>query len=319
MSVSLALETLSKAKQKRHDWRDVAKTIRDVKTSLQWQERFETPMAWFEAAADVSGYSVGMLRRMVSVTDFLERIKDEVEDFDALNEVAEQPPFAATEVLKRLYDIDPDKARTLLPAVMLGKIAYRDVKEIYQGRLSQADGADMRPGPVWQTMSRFGAEASKNFSVNAFEAVKRHQVELTGNAAAKLCFREYKFPYATVDAVAISVSGATVEWVDGFMFRYLSGDMRGFKLKSLLSDVALAASFFRRFWLIIPKGPDEVPPIVEDILNLELHSVGVAEFDRDGDIPLIIHQAPELPPTPDRQRIALATVMQQGISGLSLV
>jgi len=322
MQLQQAHDRLRNAKTERRDWREVAEILDEIVSSAAWKGRHDTPMGWYQEAAEISGYSVGVLRRMAALSGFLKKAKGEFDDYEKLTSESRRFPFATMEILKRIFDMDPEKAKELFPKILKRDITHREVQEVYssftgppqrfRGRDGQVSGK-LSVGAEPRAMNKYGARAGKEFACYVFEAAKVNATKLTGNAKASLHFQRYKFDYASPDAVAVLLKGSAVEWVDGFDCRFInSGLVRGRRIQ-LVSEVALAATYFRQYWLIVPKAGHLGMSLVHDVRTLELHSVGVAEFDKERPENLRVLLKPELPPVPDRQAAAREHVIEKGV------
>lgn len=321
MQTGQALTALEGAKVDKKDWREVSGIVSEILQSRAWREEYPTPTAWLEAASEVSGYSSAILRRMCAVRSFLENVKDDFGAPQILTDNTTRAPIATMEILKRVHDIDASKAKELFDKILLGKVSHREVQAAYQDMLgpSPFGGGKGLPRDSAQNVSmgnKFGKRAAHEFLQIAASIVESKLQVLTRDAQARFYFQQFKFNFAAPDAVALRMKGNGIEWIDAFDMRYMTGALARRKRNQLLAEIAFGATFFRNYWVIVEKRGALASSIAKDARFLELHSVGVAEFDRENPEKLHILLKPELAAEPDRQSVGIADVMQQGIPDL---
>jgi hypothetical protein len=326
MLTSHALAALQGAKIDKKDWRDVSGIVAEILQSRAWRDEYPTPTAWLEAASEVSGYSSAILRRMCAVRSFLENVKDDFGAPQILTDNTTRAPIATMEILKRVHDIDAGKAKELFDKILLGKVSHREVQATYQDMLGPSP---FTKGPGQGPMglprdsatnlsmgNKFGKRAAHEFLQAAAGAIENKLQVLTQDAQARFYFQQFKFNFASPDAVALRLKGNGIEWIDAFDMRYMTGALPRRKRNQLLAEVAFGATFFRNYWVIIEKRGALAQSLAKDARFLELHSVGVAEFELEKPEKLHVLLRPELPAEPDRQAVGITDVMQQGIPDL---
>ena len=322
-----ALADLQDAKKRKKDWLEIVAILEEVRTSETWQETYENHSAWLTAAAESSGYSESILRRMLAASRFLEELKSEISDYERIVASGNGLPFSTIEILKRIHYVAPKKAVELFPLISRGEISHRQVlKE--QSELTQLqrfetpferDGtfSDVfGPAEPAKFVRRHRKRPDLEFSEEAVAVVHKHLHKFCGDEEAKFHFQRYQFEYAMTDAVAIKLDGLNVDWIDGFEFRYLPPHVLKRKRLNLIAEVALAASFFRKYWMIIPKLGELGEQLNEDFRRLGVANIGVIEIGDFAGREYRLHDQPEDAVDAPRQVSAAATVLSQGIPDL---
>ncbi len=100
-------------------------------------------------------------------------------------------------------------------------------------------------------------------------------------------------------AVAIKLKGTNIDWIDAFDVRYMPRGFVGVRKRQLIAEIAFGATFCRNYWLIVENTGTWVDGLVAALKDLELHSIGVAEFDRSDDKKFKVRLRPELTAEPD--------------------
>ncbi|MCK0069411.1 hypothetical protein [Kordiimonas laminariae] len=324
MDVSEAVSALKDAKKIKKDWQEVAGIVRFIQESGYWQQSFSTPSAWLDKVAETTGYSVGVIRRMCATYDFLQKISSEISDFELLKKSTDAKfNFPTIEIFKRLYDLKPDDVRKLLPEFVQGQKSSGDIREIYLQASHSAvsnHGNDPRLGKrdfvnATSFSRKAGKIAVKEFIQHASVAIEAQLKQVTASETCRFYTGQYKFKYVRPQAVAFELDGYSPKWVDGFDFKHLSGAHSSPGNILTVSSIALACSFFRHYWLVVPKHERMVQRLLEDFENLRLNNAGLIAFDEEtGSIELKL--VPQGVPMPDRQHHVVARVVEQGIPEL---
>ena len=324
MEIDDDLKNLKDAKSRRKDWREIARILLDAQRSGRWRAKYGTPTDWLSAAAETTGFSRGFLGRFRTIYAFIEKWQADRPEINLLD-TATHLSFASGELLKRLHDIDSDKADALFLEIGKRKVRHHEVKSAYEEAAGirkpkiepkASFGGVVNYGPRKATnlsASKIGIRQSRVFSARAYQAVAANRDRLSGRGDIDIFYRSYKFDFATPHAVAVGLANFGVKFVDGFDFRNIASTLPRGQRNQLLGEVALSSTFFRRYWLVLPEKGSIAGWIAKDLQNLDLHSVGVATFSEDSLGELTIIAKPRGNPVPDRQEIGRGEVFQQGI------
>ncbi|MCJ9430021.1 hypothetical protein [Kordiimonas marina] len=319
MLVTNALEAIKDAKREKTDWREVSGIVGEILQTRAWRDKYENMSAWLESAGEVSGYSPSMLRRMVAVRDFLSRAKEEFGEPEILTDTTTRAPFAAMELLKRIHDIDPGKAKEVFGQILTGDVSHRDVQAIYQSLSGAAAMQQRRSDGRQDPKSSNSVNGRKQFNTLLQlgpELVDQNLAMLTGDIQARAYFREFRFAYASPTAVALRYKDNGIAWIDAFDLRWSGKSIQGIKRKQMLAEIAFGATFFRNYWVVIDQADDVANALAKDAQVLSLHSVGIAMVDAKDPDKLHVIKKPELSAQPDRQYISIKEVLTQGIPDL---
>lgn len=313
-----ALADLKDAKKRKKDWLEIVDILEGVRTAEAWQEIYENHSAWLTAAAESSGYSESILRRMLAASRFLEELKSEISDFERVVASGNGLPFSTIEILKRIHHVAPKKAVELFPLIARGEVSHRQVLQ-EQSSLTEIQRFVRPSGSKTVRRDQFPQRVGPRrpdltFEQEAAELAEENLVDLVGTDRAKFHLKRYQFDYAVTDAVAIMLDGINVTWLDGFEFRYLPP----YKLKhrskvQLISEISMAASFFRNYWVFFPKMGELVEYLAQDFDRLGISNVGLAEIGDVGSSRLKVVRRPIFNEGGNRQTPAAATVISQGI------
>lgn len=316
------LDRLKNAKVSDTNWQEIAHVLREGMENQVWRESHQTPSAWLEDAAEKSGYSTSMLRRMIALDKFLHREKKHIPELAAVS--GEVLPFAILEIFKRVYDADPITAKGLAARLVAGDLKVSEIRKIQteltrEGRGRQRFIDDRRPLTGAQVMSHsLGRMAARDFAIAASEAVEA-ALEKLGNADTVTYHAgHFKFRYASPDAVAIGRNGLTIKWIDAYDFKAIGRIPVRSRYNQLLAETTFNATFFRNYWLVIPEESSTGYELAKDLQNLECGSVGVMTYDETQEDPIKVLLMPETRPSPDRTAVTLGGAMQQGIPGIAM-
>ncbi len=279
MNANEALTQIAGARAHAMPWQHVAMIVGNVQDAGTWAPRFSSPTQWLDAAAGASGYTPNVLRRMVTLREFLRR-SNLLPEGTANGLSAGAIPLGSLELLKRWHDIAPDQAAGALDKVIDGSLKYRELKRLYDAELTN----------------------SVNGSAGA----------VFSGGDAPLYFRRYKFNFVDPDAVAIGRSGLSLKFAIGFEFRRIGRYLAKGQYNKILAELSFASSFFRSYWLVVPRSSELAIKISRDLAKLECFSMGVAEFDEDSK-ELKVRASPSTEPVPDRTRGTLDSILRQGI------
>lgn len=294
-----ALVDLEKFHAESANWVVIADLVRDVLRRGLWADAYSSPTEWLSKAATASGYTAGSLRRLVKNRDFLDRIIGE----EAVSKAKDKNiPVSYIEVLKRMFDVSPDRARELFDITLLGGITYRKLLEEYDTQIKNQLGTT--------NASKLGHRLSRNFNDNVFNSFIRNIPIFTDKSVYRV-IRDYNGSrLSRVNAIGFEYSDNEVIFVDGFIFQMTKTEHSSFLMRRLLEHLSFHAGFYRKLWIIFPHESGlEIPKkLCEDLLMLERYSIGVVtiSIDRDpsiGGSPFEIILKPSGPPVPDWQRL----------------
>lgn len=332
MDLDQALKALDAAKLRKAPWQELATVIETVRSTGAWKDRYTTPTAWIAAAAHASGYSAGALNRMIACLRFLKLIVSEKPGLSGASEILDPAAGAgllsSVELLKRIYDVDPGRARELISVVAGHAITFRQLKAEYDkvisapqpdlivgnppfaGRRGSAADNEFLMHYVGVAANKLGIRHSRQFEDNAFAIIKRNLVDLSGPGAS-IHLRRYRFKFANPDAVAIQRTGFSLVALDGFEFRNITAPIARNALNKLMAEIALSASFFRRYWLVLPRHGDFASRIADEAKELGLFSLGILEIVPQDKVTITLRPSKE--PAPDRQEAAKREVFASGV------
>ncbi len=300
------LEKLGHLKDEKGDWIALSKLIRDVLVSETWVDAYQSPAEWLRASASASGYSAGMVKRMQNVLPFLEGMAAEAE----IN-LQEHPnaSFASMEILKRMHGMSEQGAKDLFRTVLNGSITVRNLRERYEEIVRN------KPGSA--RASQLTHWAYKHFEEHASGQIIKHLELLTDEAISNYksnppprTFGPFSNLFFRVDAVAVikTATDSTVHF-DAFDFKLYDQQQVASNMLRLIERTSLLASFFRRFWIVLPavKDTSSVLELRKTFLDLSVLNVGIVgvggpwseelEFE-DG---IQIYMKPSGDPWPDRR------------------
>ena len=320
MDVNDVLKRLYDAKKSNIDWREIGQMLDEVRTHGRWRQHYESPSSWMNSVSEKSGYSVGMLQRMLASRRFLsDMAKENPKKYTEFLSVSDGPklPLAAVEIVKRIFDIDPHKGQDLLNKVAKDEASFTTVKKEYNAIIQNSGTLYRGRGPLFVSAGKMGLRQARQFSQDAFEVLMHHLPEIVGREDVSVYFRKYRFKYVTLDAVAVGGKRTRPEFVDGFDFRFLGPIMIRARRKQVLAELVFASSFFRSYWLFVPEVSEFVQTIAEDLQKLEVTSIGIGVVDTNGVGTIEIILQPQRTEFSGRQELLLEEILQQGLAKTS--
>jgi len=269
MDISEVLENLKDYKKSGGNWFKMADLILQISRSDAWLGHYPSNAAWLKEAAKISGYSPTVVRRMLRVRDFLNRMV--VKEGLILPEDADIP-LASLEVLERMYPLGPERVTQILGRAIRGQATLREVQREYDDLVSK------KPEEAGET--RLLPRLTRAFEERAFEAVLENMILFSGKGNFHT-IRKFNGPLGlTVDVLAIGSDPTTNNVIiDGFEFKFVStNNYLGKNRFSYLAHITCRSEFFRRYWLIFPEGPGMQlgEMLRNDLKLLGLYNVGVA-------------------------------------------
>jgi len=286
-----ALSRLKNAKAARRPWAAVAEAIIELEQNSA-ADAGGTP--WLYRAAEASGYGSNQLRRMVRAHTLLGKLSDSLTDQQI--RIARTMPVSSVEVIMRLHAVNPDLALTELSQAIVGRgSTYRDLLAIYE----QAASSET---------ARLDAHKAGHRMARAFEdvcgdLVRRDLFQFTGSISAQIirpARNSFEFVHPDLVLVQSDLESGKPNIVDAVEIHAATSHSYARALSQTRQEVAFGATFFRRFWLMVPDGP-VVADLDNDFTRLGLNSVGIAAVNTTGEPVWRVQRLPHGPPVPDRR------------------
>lgn len=312
MTLDQILDELRNARGKDLPWTRVAELVERALKHPEFRKQFPSMAESKRALATMAGYTAGVLQRMLVTKEFLDARAKELagkglrvlDPFSGGGGVIapDTLPFSKVEIAKRAYDIAPEKGLELLKQIATSDVSSRELREQY---------TVVYTNPPYHGAGRTSHKHFAEWERRACALVERDLPGLVGSKSAGLYYKRYKFKYIDVDAVSVDVQNHGVTRVDGFEFLKGRALQQPSLFSSFLAQVALKASFFRNFWLVISDDEKCERSLLEALEQLDLMSVGVIRVEDNGATELV--RLPKQPPSPDRQDEVKRQVLQQGL------
>lgn len=254
----------------------------------------------------IAGYKEGSLRRAVPVLDWLERLPQEVRP---ARHVADANATALSHI-KGIERLDPERARQHLVAAcrnMTPSVAMlrEELQLLQNGKLArlrsdrvEEEGAPMRRKGV-ELPDQSQSALDRHLRTTAtFHATRKLLPAICGDVDYFMRPVGANRTLLRVDAVAALKNGST----DGFDFVFSNRRAAFAPFAERLNCVALAATFFRRYFLVFSEDSDRerAETAVAAFANIEAANIGVIMLRPDGAKPRVL-LAPSGLPSPDRR------------------
>lgn len=307
------LTKLSELRSASAGWFYIAEAVKEGLKNEAWKGGFPSRAAWLEEAAKAAGYTASTLRRLVRVLDYLEGAvsSDRLAALRTTN-----VPIGALEILMRMHELAPDRAKALLDEVLSGDLSYRQLRGEYDQLVQErARGAPPR---------MFAPRLFKQFEDDAVRLVQENVQRFVGEGDVELV-RDFRgllddFPLAKPDLIAIKQTETRIKFVDGFEFRLIR-DSRALSVVTnrLLEETVFRSSFYRRYWIMIQEEIHEgiAELLRERLLMFGRLSVGVVSVSPKGVEPLTSEEMfdvvldPQGPPVPDFRKMFISALRYQ--------
>lgn len=279
------LSRLAGAKQNKVAWAHVAGLVRGLYAEAH--SGIATKDGHLRLAAKSSGYTPGALRRMVSALEYGQRLERErrVGSLERLLDL----PYYAVEALKRLDDLDRQAVDTLIPQLLAGDITYPEVIRRYN------EAANLRPQAL--NGQKAGRRSALAFLDLSRQAAERHMAELSDSDDVNFWVSSRRLRLIRPMVMLVDNSFSFIDAIDAKFFSAANAS----GIDAAICEAALAATFFRRYWLFVPAEAGVAAQIAEMLDTLSLRSTGVVAIGGSAVDPLDIHKRPSGPPVPDRQ------------------
>lgn len=288
MTTTLASSSIQRIKdlsKERNRWLPAAYWATEVMAEGLWQESHPSTGDWIVSAAQAAGYSINAFRRQMHVATFLKSEAD-ASTWKALLDA--KVPFGALEALMRLFDLDCEKAKSLLPEVLTGQQTYRSMRLQYQKLAESGVSVSGRKSYV---------KRARQFADVAVDCIKENTTSFFGDlhVGEWQDFRAVgrSFFYCHPDLISVgwtrdSRQSQTFVFADAYDVKMFGVDDFKPVLNRTLENVTLMDGFFRKTWLIYPAEAKSsqsreqfIVELCQHLQVLNLTSVGVAlvEFD----------------------------------------
>lgn len=268
MDLQETIEKLDGFKEKGGNWVIMSDLIRDVTLSDAWVGHYKSNADWLKAAAQMSGYQPTVIRRMLRVRNFLDKMIE--------NKKLSLPkdgtlPLASLEIIERLYPLAPDTAFELLVRAVEGKVTLREVDKIYSSLLSNNH----------QVVRIMNASVFKDL---ADQAVRNNINVFAGYKYNHLLSNHKTSLISNIDLVGVRIISShalddDIKEYDGFSFMFFN-NYESFESNRYraLHLIAYNSNFFNRYWFILSasSGDDAARWLRDALVSLCLYNVGIA-------------------------------------------
>jgi hypothetical protein len=292
--IEIALKALQHAKERREPWFTVARAVRslireggtDLPAQVSAAKRPTYSPRLLVRAADASGYSPNLLARFVLVLEFVERL---AAAGLVTIEAVQGASFVSLECLKRIWTIDPEMVRDLLPKVLRGGVNVRDLRAETQRMTDPRVRARRLKTPEeWQMLARVLKEELPSLSGSP----TGHFVRVTRKLG----------PFVGADFLIIGERDGRVESVDAIEAKAMSTFASAGAVEDAISRTALRSTFFSRYWLILGDARKSVLARFAWAIDvLSLKNVGIGELDSAAESLKVLIRPSPVPPLPDRR------------------
>ena len=220
------------------------------------------------------------LNRMMSVRDFFDSVKDQIQNFDKnidLNDLS----YPNLELVKRLYQTNQEQGIKMLNEVVKRKITFRELREKYNELIAEnMDTASSK---------QIAKIKGKNFKALAFAAVKLEANDLFRGHVITIGPPQLRL--LTVDAVAYELTPEGSDFAyAGFEFiSYRSQANWNTILDALLYRSVFFSNFFKRFWIVFSEntGLECTSSFAKILRLLKCPSIGIAILLETGQLKVV--------------------------------
>mgnify|MGYP005810909209 CR=1 FL=1 len=316
------LAKLDDARGRRMPWTQIASIINEIEKTPAGKQYSANKEHFWEMLAQKSGYTRNALQRMRSTlirgNAIADREKTKLQEIlgqrslepNALFDVLGH--FHTAELFARIYSADPDAAFNLLAQMRDERVPVVRIKEILSEVTNRKHSSSAKP--------TFLTRKDALHREQALALIDEHKSLLYGGDDVSIYFKRYEFEFVSIDAVGIRCGDdGALQLVDGFMFMTSVPARHKLAFQNLLSDIDYRSSFFRHVWLCRNSSfrwPSE--EINAAIDALDIHQVGIIEFDEEGGEMKIVRR-PKGDARPSRYSLTLREIMRQGIPDFGMV
>jgi hypothetical protein len=271
------LEILTGAKARAVPWPEIARALQ--RGDRNSRSSMASPA--IKHAADLSGYTANVLRRMRSALSYADWLLDQgrIDDTSPLL----QHSYNAVEILRRIEDVSRAEADALLPALLFGGISTAELKRRYE---VIAGGADDRLDDRKVAMRRL-----HQFSRACERLVKADCDRLALGSSATFRRPTARFAGAAPDYILV---GPRLRHVDGVVIRFAAEKMGDAAIDLNVWALAYQATFFRLLWVLVPASHGLAEAYVRKFDRLNEATIGVAEVAMENEPSLKTVRPPTL-------------------------
>ncbi len=295
------LNKLREARYLKKNWYIVASLTEKIRESVDGPRR---KMERVEGAAEVSGYNINTLNRMLGVKSYFDSVKDSVPGLAVID--PNDLSFPTLEVIKRWHQLDSNTAKETLIEVLAERITYRALREKYNSFVA----ANTSSASAHQ-VARLVAKDFKEAALKAVQQSIALFVDEGGSTTVKI-----SSGYSVATDALIYVQHS-IEPVAGMEF-VLIREQRESKnsLEEIMQRTVFNASFYDRYWIVfastIGTGSNRIEVFCSLLDELDRSSIGVAVLpwgddirSPSGDNSIRIKRSPTADPNPDwRNKLA---------------
>lgn len=229
--------------------------------------------------------------RMLTAADFLRHLADR-HGKQIVPEDFEGRALAAIDLARRLHDFNEEAALELISRIQMGTAGVAEAEEALADAKKERNAGSAPPRQrAWSQ-----SQAAEEILRNDYASAPFHYLLGLSAGGLQRHPRTLRFGVAC-DAYARILDGPEGGSCVGFEILLLSPGRERLGWHRRLGQLALSASFFSIYWLVIIT--EQADPLLKDLDDLQLANVGVAIV---GDEKLIRIRQPRLvPPIPDRR------------------
>jgi hypothetical protein len=241
----------------------------------KWRTGHKSANEFLANAATCAGYQVNSFRRQVRTAGFLREQLGEA--FGATLQSA-KVAVSAVEMLARLHEVNPNKAKQLLRPVLDGDLGFVAIRKLYEQETQQ--GQPLRSALRASVKARSAefkeiakpqivAQLSQLFTVDEVKTIELIDVQRP-------------LPYARLEAVLTGRYPTGEPFAEAVVCRTVGVDNVRSTILSLLEHSSLLALQFRRVWTVFPmtalalETPKAaIDEFVRALGRLQMQNVGV--------------------------------------------
>jgi len=269
------LKEISRLSRMKNNWYSMA-TISEQYIVLQGGDR--TGQHIQNIAAN-SGLHPNTLNRMMSVRNFLDSVKDQIQNCKKVVDLNDLS-YPNLELVKRLYQTNQKLGIKLLNEVVEGKITFRELRKKYNEIIAEnMDNASSK-----QTAKIKG----RNFKALALAAIKSASYRLFEGQIMTI---DSPPRLLSIDAAAYELSPTGSECAyAGFEFIAYHGQTNwNTILDTLLHRSVFLCNFFKRFWIVFSEntGRECISGFSNILQMLDCPSIGVAVLLESGQLEVV--------------------------------
>lgn len=283
-------------------WMAIADRLREIERDSSWRDAYGSRAEWLEGLESAVGYAPSTARKLIEARDFLELLeRDDPELFRSLS--SPKLGVAAIETIKRIRSIAPDRLAEVVAQLKAGKMSVRKVRAFYEKVVRERPRAPARA----VNASR---RAASEFIDRALGIIAAHAAALTTWPDAVFVRRRLRLPTVVPQAIAVKDELATE--IDGFEALFCPTALPTAQQNRVFNEIAVAATFFHHFWVILPEGSRFRGPLVNLLEKMKFSTIGIIELDGEQGYKGILQ--PSGKPRPDHQQLTRKQVIRQGIA-----